>query len=246
MRTLDPRGIGLNPVVASFYDLLPAGNDTSRRRRSQHDPVHGRSRFIVQQRHLVLRLDRNVSTNWRADVNYRFGSIRETRCRTGGHQRSAAWQRARASRSRSKTCRASRVSWPAASPVSSRRGSSTKHASRTCAAYLAFTRVESVPAGAGHQRRDGRRRRRRADRRRHRAAHARRSPTSTPIRCQQLDLEPRQAHHSLRRHLAARVLVLQSHRPVGRLADDAGGNGQQRDQLEHSGERRCRRPAARR
>ena len=25
----------------------------------------------------MLRLDRNVSTNWRADVNYRFGSIRE-------------------------------------------------------------------------------------------------------------------------------------------------------------------------
>jgi hypothetical protein len=29
MKTLDPRGIGLNPVIADFYRLLPNGNDAT-------------------------------------------------------------------------------------------------------------------------------------------------------------------------------------------------------------------------
>ena len=77
MRTLDPRGIGLNPVVASFYDLLPAGNDTTGGDGLNTIRFTGEADSSFNSDTYVLRLDRNVSTNWRADVNYRFGSIRE-------------------------------------------------------------------------------------------------------------------------------------------------------------------------
>ncbi len=77
MRTLDPRGIGLNPVISGFYDLLPAGNDTTGGDGLNTIRFTGEADSSFNSDTFVLRLDRNVSTNWRADVNYRFGSIRE-------------------------------------------------------------------------------------------------------------------------------------------------------------------------
>jgi hypothetical protein len=77
MRTLDPRGIGLNPVIASFYDLLPAGNDPSGGDGLNTIRFTGEADSSFNSDTVVLRLDRNVTSNWRADVNYRFGSIRE-------------------------------------------------------------------------------------------------------------------------------------------------------------------------
>ncbi len=77
MRTLDPRGIGLNPTIAGFYDLLPAGNDPTGGDGLNTIRFTGEADSSFNSDTYVLRLDRNVSTNWRADVNYRFGSIRE-------------------------------------------------------------------------------------------------------------------------------------------------------------------------
>ena len=77
MRALDPRGIGLNPVIASFYDLLPAGNDPLGGDGLNTIRFTGEADSSFNSDTYVLRLDRNVTSNWRADVNYRFGSIRE-------------------------------------------------------------------------------------------------------------------------------------------------------------------------
>jgi hypothetical protein len=77
MRTLDPRGIGLNPIISDFYNLLPAGNDTAGGDGLNTIRFTGEADSSFNSDTFVLRLDRNVSTNWRADVNYRFGSIRE-------------------------------------------------------------------------------------------------------------------------------------------------------------------------
>ena len=41
LRALDPRGIGLNPVVSNLWDLLPARQRSEPRRRVQHNRVHG-------------------------------------------------------------------------------------------------------------------------------------------------------------------------------------------------------------
>ena len=204
MRTLDPRGIGLNPVVASFYDLLPGGQRHGWRRRSQHDPVHGRSRFIVQQRHL-----RAAPGSQRLDELARGCELPvrqhpRARCGTGGHQRFAAGQ-----------CEgpAGCARRPAARAAVPRRRS---HRPAFTAAPQRNTRVVrarlpgvhprgSLPAGTGHQRGDGRWRRGRADWRKHQRRTFPGRQSAHVSGDQQLDLEPRQAHHPLRRHLAARV-----------------------------------------
>jgi hypothetical protein len=77
MKTLDPRGIGLNPVTADFYNLLPAGNDPTGGDGLNTIRFSDVADTSFNSDTFVLRLDRNISANWRADVNYRFGSIRE-------------------------------------------------------------------------------------------------------------------------------------------------------------------------
>jgi hypothetical protein len=77
IKTLDPRGIGLNPVVADFYNLLPAGNDTTSGDGLNTVGFSDVADTSFNSDTVVFRLDRNLSTTWRADANYRFGSIRE-------------------------------------------------------------------------------------------------------------------------------------------------------------------------
>ena len=77
MKALDPRGIGLNPNVADFYSLLPAGNDPSGGDGLNTIRFSDVADTSFNSDTFVMRLDRNISSNWRADVNYRFGSIRE-------------------------------------------------------------------------------------------------------------------------------------------------------------------------
>jgi carboxypeptidase family protein len=78
LRTLDPRGIGLNPVVSSVWSYLPAGNDTSRGDGLNTVGFTENADTSFNQDTVVLRVDHNFTTNWRVDANYRYGSIRET------------------------------------------------------------------------------------------------------------------------------------------------------------------------
>lgn len=77
LRALDPRGIGLNPVVSSLWNLLPAGNDPSRGDGLNTTGFTAEADTSFNSDALVLRLDHNFSSAWRLDGNYRFGSIRE-------------------------------------------------------------------------------------------------------------------------------------------------------------------------
>lgn len=78
LRTLDPRGIGLNPVVSAVWDTLPAGNDPSRGDGLNTVGFTADADTSFNSDTVVLRLDHNFSNTWRTDVNYRFGSTRET------------------------------------------------------------------------------------------------------------------------------------------------------------------------
>jgi hypothetical protein len=77
LRALDPRGIGLNPVVSSLWNLLPAGNDPSRGDGFNTTGFTAEADTSVNTDAVVFRLDQNFSSTWRLDGNYRFGSIRE-------------------------------------------------------------------------------------------------------------------------------------------------------------------------
>ncbi|HXH05640.1 MAG TPA: hypothetical protein VNI83_03520, partial [Vicinamibacterales bacterium] len=76
-RTLDPRGIGLNPVVRAVWDLLPAGNDPSRGDGLNTIGFTADADTSFNSDTFVLRADHNFSGTWRADGNFRLGSIRE-------------------------------------------------------------------------------------------------------------------------------------------------------------------------
>jgi hypothetical protein len=76
-RALDPRGIGLNPVVSSLWNLLPAGNDPSRGDGFNMTGFTAEADTSLDSDAVVARLDQNFSNTWRLDANYRFGSIRE-------------------------------------------------------------------------------------------------------------------------------------------------------------------------
>ncbi|MEX2663562.1 MAG: carboxypeptidase-like regulatory domain-containing protein, partial [Vicinamibacterales bacterium] len=77
LRTIDPRGIGLNPVVSAVWDTLPAGNDPSRGDGLNTVGFTGDADTSFNSDTVVLRLDHNFKSNWRTDLNYRFGSTRE-------------------------------------------------------------------------------------------------------------------------------------------------------------------------
>ncbi len=78
LRAIDPRGIGLNPVVSDVWRLLPPGNDPSRGDGLNTIGFTADADTSFNSDTLVLRLDQNFRNNWRTDVNYRFGSTRET------------------------------------------------------------------------------------------------------------------------------------------------------------------------
>ena len=145
----------------------PAGNDTTGGDGLNTIRFTGEADSSFNSDTYVLRLDRNVSTNWRADVNYRFGSIREL----GAAQADI-----------SGLLPGNVKGQPVALEDLPREprflaGGLTGQLSPR---LLNETRVlvrarlpgvhprRSVPAGARDQRRDGRRRRRRADWREHR------------------------------------------------------------------------------
>jgi hypothetical protein len=77
LRALDPRSIGLNPVVSAVWSLLPDGNDTSRGDGLNTVGYTGSADTSFNQDTAVVRLDHNFSTNWRVDTNYRYASLRE-------------------------------------------------------------------------------------------------------------------------------------------------------------------------
>lgn len=77
LRALDPRGLGLSPVVSSLWGLLPDGNDPSRGDGFNTIGFTADADTSVDTDALVLRLDQNFSNTWRLDANYRLGSTRE-------------------------------------------------------------------------------------------------------------------------------------------------------------------------
>jgi hypothetical protein len=77
VRAMDPRGLGLNPVVSSLWTMLPPGNDPSRGDGLNTIGFTAEADTSFESDALVLRLDQNFSSNWRLDANYRLGSIRE-------------------------------------------------------------------------------------------------------------------------------------------------------------------------
>ena len=62
LRALDPRGIGLNPVVSSLWGLLPGGNDPSRGDGFNTTGFTAEADTSFEQDAVVLRLDHNFST----------------------------------------------------------------------------------------------------------------------------------------------------------------------------------------
>ncbi|MBA2303660.1 MAG: carboxypeptidase regulatory-like domain-containing protein [Acidobacteria bacterium] len=78
LRALDPRGIGLNPVVSALWGTLPGGNDPSRGDGLNTIGFTADADTSFNSDTVVLRLDHNFRGGWRTDANYRFGSTRET------------------------------------------------------------------------------------------------------------------------------------------------------------------------
>lgn len=74
----DPRGIGMNPVVADVFRLMPAGNDPSQGDGLNTTGFTSAADTSLNSDFAVLRLDHNLSTNWRLDTSYRYASIAET------------------------------------------------------------------------------------------------------------------------------------------------------------------------
>ena len=201
------------------------GQRSEPRRRVQHDRVHGGGRHLVQQRRrraaarsqLLEQLAHGRQLSIRQHPRDRRGA--------GRHRRPAVRATRRACRLAPRICRASRASPPSASPASSRRGCSTRRAFSYVRGFLAFTRVSPFAQVAGtnvaldvggtvDEPLDVA----------HRATRARRSPTrTTTSSINNSTLDARQAHAALRRHLAARVLVLPAQRTARRIADLAGG-----------------------
>jgi hypothetical protein len=77
LRGLDPRGLGLNPVVSGVWALLPNGNDPSRGDGLNTTGFTGIADTSFSQDTAVVRLDHNFSQSWRIDSNYRFANIAE-------------------------------------------------------------------------------------------------------------------------------------------------------------------------
>ena len=141
LRALDPRGIGLNPVVVEPVGPAAGRQRPEPRRRVQHDRLHRGSRHLVQQRRgraaarsqLLQQLARGRQLpvrqhprDRRRAGRHRRAAVRQHQGRAGGHRRSAA--RAALRRRR-------------ASPASSRRGCSSTTRFSYVRGFLAFTRV---------------------------------------------------------------------------------------------------------
>ena len=134
MRTLDPARDRSQSDCRRLLRPPPGGERPDGRRRSQHDPVHGRSRFIVQQRHLRAAPGSQRLDELACGCELPVRQHPRARGGAGGHQRVAARQRqGPAGCARGSAARAAvpgrRPHRPAVTAASSMR-----HASRTCAA----------------------------------------------------------------------------------------------------------------
>ena len=77
VRDWDPRGIGVSPVIRDLFQTLPAGNDISQGDGLNTTGFAASPDTSFNSDFAVLRLDHNLSTNWRIDGSYRYSSIRE-------------------------------------------------------------------------------------------------------------------------------------------------------------------------
>jgi hypothetical protein len=232
LRTIDPRGIGLNPVVSAVWDTLPAGNDPSRGDGLNTVGFTGDADTSFNSDTVVLRLDHNFKQQLADGPQLPLRQHPGVGRRAGRHRRPAAGQRQGA---------AGRHGGPAARAAvrgdrRDRTGQPELHERDPRLLRARLHRVHargSVPAGVEHEHRARHRRRGRADER-----HAGRGAVTGGQRAhlpvhQQLHLDAQQPHRPVRRHVAARILVLPAQRAAGRIADRAGGAGLDRIARQH-------------
>lgn len=68
----DPRGIGLNPVVKSLWDLLPPGNDATLGDGLNTIGFRGTANASIKSDFAVARFDHNFSDKWQFEGSYRW------------------------------------------------------------------------------------------------------------------------------------------------------------------------------
>jgi carboxypeptidase family protein len=77
IRDWDPRNIGLSPVIRDLFQTLPGGNDISQGDGFNTTGFSASPDTSINTDFVVLRLDHNLTGNWRVDGSYRYASIRE-------------------------------------------------------------------------------------------------------------------------------------------------------------------------
>lgn len=78
IRSLDPRGIGISPVIASLWAKFPDPNDLSRGDGINTAGFVGPADNSVRMDFGVARIDYNVTQNWRINSTYRYATQQET------------------------------------------------------------------------------------------------------------------------------------------------------------------------
>src|SRR5947208_13753530 len=72
MQSFDPRGLGLSPVVQSFWNRLPKGNDPTLGDGLNTIGFRGPADAPLNTDVGAIRLDTSFSDNWRLNANYRY------------------------------------------------------------------------------------------------------------------------------------------------------------------------------
>jgi hypothetical protein len=80
VRELDPRGVGVSPVIGRLWNLLPAGNDATLGDGLNTTGFRAPVDASLQMDFGVLRLDHTFNEKWRANAVYRYStqSVRNT------------------------------------------------------------------------------------------------------------------------------------------------------------------------
>lgn len=68
----DPRGLGLSPTIAAQFGLLPAGNSVGDGDSNNTTGFRGNVPTPLNEDFYNLRVDHNITDNWRGDVSYRY------------------------------------------------------------------------------------------------------------------------------------------------------------------------------
>ncbi|MCI0628900.1 MAG: hypothetical protein L0387_45855, partial [Acidobacteria bacterium] len=69
----DPRGLGMSPVIQRQFDLMPEGNSTTGVvDLNNTNSLTGDVPAALNNDHYILRVDHNITRNWRANAHFRY------------------------------------------------------------------------------------------------------------------------------------------------------------------------------